>query len=164
VAALAFPPLLRDILAGDNSDFKGEKAGYDDQHTLEVARVSLPPDHTNKKSPLPSSLDRIPELNELSRAERRRVIEVAVNACFIDSIQLEKGVHLFYTPALWDVNPAKLQGFLKKYGESGMTKIVKDVSGQQGFDITGKLGNPLVDDAIRAGVLPSPTVIWFQFS
>lgn len=107
---------------------------------------------------MPSSLDAIPELTELSRSDRRRVIEVAINACFIDEMQLEEDYSLYYTPILWDINPKKLQNFLKKHGDAALSKMVKNVSGQQGLDVTGKLNSPLINDAICSGVLPSHTI------
>jgi hypothetical protein len=112
----------------------------------------------NRLIDMPSSLDDIPELGELSGLDRKRVIEVAVNACFVDRIRLEKGRYLYYTPVLWDVDPKRLQDFLIKHGNSALSTMVKNVSGQQGFDVTGKIGDPLINDAIRSGVLPSHTI------
>lgn len=121
----------------------------------EKAAVSL----LDRLIELPATLDDIPELYELSKTDRKRVIELALNACFIDQIQLERGAPpLYYSPVLWDVNPKNLQRFLRHHGHSGLASVVKRVSGQQGFDMTAKLRNPLVNDAIRAGVLPSHTI------
>jgi len=108
---------------------------------------------------VPSTLDDIPELDALAPDERKRVIEVAINACFIDVVDMEEESRpLYFTPILWDVDPKKLQSFLKQHGHSGLSRIVTTVAGQQGFDMTLKKGDRTVSDAIRAGILPSHTI------
>ena len=108
---------------------------------------------------MPTVLEEIPELNELNRKDRNRVIELALNACYIDAIEYGyDGRRVFYSPILWDIDPKKVQKFLKLHGQTGLSQVISMVGGQQGTFINPHLKNPLINEAISAGVLPSHTI------
>lgn len=104
----------------------------------------------------PTTLSSIQSLSDLTKNDRGAVIELGSNAGLIDSVDEEQNI--YYSPLLWDVSPGKLAAFLKIATKTKFNDLITEIMERPGTDLTNA-EDPLIIQAIRAGILPSYNVV-----
>lgn len=94
----------------------------------------------------------------LSGDVSRVVLEVGETGTYLKQHRLDDGGRILYSPLYGDNNPEKAHALVKKYGDQLITQLVDKVDGTQGIPHKHLPEDPLLREAILAGLVLAPSV------
>jgi hypothetical protein len=84
--------------------------------------------------------------------------DIGINTGFLDEYtNPSNGQNIFYSPLYWEENPKKFFELIDRHGSLNLIDHLKTLRNQQGCPIE-LVDNPIIQEAIDLGCLPTPTV------
>jgi hypothetical protein len=106
----------------------------------------------------PIDLVELEQRHGLTGDVSRVVVEVGETGTYLKRYRLDDGGRILYSPLYGDNNPEKAHALVKKYGDLEVTALVGRVDAKQGIPYKHLPEEPLLREAILAGLVLAPSV------
>lgn len=94
----------------------------------------------------------------LSKDVSRVMVEIGETGTYLRQHRLDDATRILYSPLYGDNNPEKAHAIVKRYGDSQVTGLIEQIDGTQGIPYKHLPGDPLLRDAVLAGLVLTPSV------
>jgi len=106
----------------------------------------------------PIDLEDLERKHGLSVDAARVVVEIGETGTYLRRHRLDDGSRILYSPLYGDNNPEKAHALVKKYGDSRITDLIGRIDASQGIPVKHLSEDPILRDAILAGLVLAPSV------